>query len=84
VNIDIKDILKLDDDNEYVVVNKVIYNNKNYYYLIDMDDPDNLMFCYEDNGDLVKVDDKELINKLLSLFIVKTEDIISELVNEIK
>lgn len=82
MNIDIKDILKLDDNNEYVVVGKVNYENKYYYYLIDMEDPDNLMFCYEDNGDLVEVKDKKLTAKLLPLFLEKSNDIINELMKE--
>ena len=82
MNIDIKDILKLDDNNEYVVVGKVSFENKNYYYLIDMEYPDNFMFCYEDNGDLVEVNDKELTAKLLPLFLEKSNDIINELMKE--
>lgn len=82
MNIDIKDILKLDDNNEYVVVGKVSFENKNYYYLIDMEDPDNFMFCYEDNDDLVEVNDKELTAKLLPLFLEKSNDIVNELMKE--
>ena len=82
MNIDIKDVITLDDNNEYVVVNKVNYNDKNYYYLIDMEDSENLMFCYEDNGDLVEVNDKELTAKLLPLFLEKSNDIINELMKE--
>lgn len=82
MNIDIKDVITLDDNNEYVVVNKVNYNDKNYYYLIDMEDSENLMFCYEDNGDLVEVKDKELTAKLLPLFLEKSNDIINELMKE--
>ena len=82
MNIDIKDVITLDDNNEYIVVNKVNYNDKNYYYLIDMEDSENLMFCYEDNGDLVEVNDKELTAKLLPLFLEKSNDIINELMKE--
>ena len=32
--IDIKDILTLDDNNKYIVVSKVNYEGKIYYYLI--------------------------------------------------
>ena len=31
--IDIKDVLTLDDKNEYVVVSKINYESKIYYYL---------------------------------------------------
>mgnify|MGYP003298992156 CR=1 FL=1 len=81
MNIDIKDTLKLDDNNEYVVVSKVNYENKYYYYLIDMEDPENLMFCYEDNGDLVELMDKDLTAKLLPLFLEKSNEILSEFIN---
>ena len=69
MTINIKDTLTLDDDNEYVVVSKITYENKNYYYLLDKNNTTNVMFCYEDNGDLVELNDKELTTKLLPLFL---------------
>ena len=33
--INIKDTLTLDDNNEYVVISKINYESKNYYYLLD-------------------------------------------------
>lgn len=68
MTIDIKDILTLDDNNEYIVISKVNYEKKTYYYLLDQKKTNNLKFCYEDNGDLVEIDDKELITKLIPLF----------------
>ena len=67
--INIKDTLKLDDENEYVVINKVYYNNKNYYYLLDKKNYSNTLFCYEENDELVEINDKELTTKLLPLFV---------------
>lgn len=67
--INIKDTLTLDDNNEYVVVSKVNYENKNYYYLLDKNNNENVKFCYEDNEELVEIDDKELTTKLLPLFV---------------
>ena len=67
--IDIKDILTLDDINDYVVVSKINYENKTYYYLVDINNNDNLKFCYEDNNELVEVEDKELTTKLLPMFL---------------
>lgn len=60
----IKDTLTLDDNNEYVVVSKV-----NCYYLLDKNNNDNVKFCYEDNDELVEIEDKELNTKLLPLFV---------------
>ncbi len=67
--INIKDILTLDDNNEYVVISKINYDNKNYYYLLDKNSNDNPKFCYEDNDELVETDDKDLTTKLLPLFV---------------
>ena len=79
MTIDIKDTVTLDDNNEYVVVSKAIYENKTYYYLLDINNNRNFMFCYEDNGDLVESNDKELNTKLLPLFYEAAKD---ELPNE--
>lgn len=67
--INIKDILTLDDNNEYVVVSKVKHNNKDYYYLIDKNNNKNIKFCYGDNDELVEIENKELITLLLPLFV---------------
>ena len=67
--INIKDTLTLDDNNEYVVVSKINYESKNYYYLLDKNNFTNIKFCYEDNDKLVEINDKELVTKLLPLFV---------------
>ena len=67
--INIKDTLILDDNNEYVVISKVNYDGKNYYYLLDINNKENFKFCYEDNEELVEIEDKELNTKLLPLFV---------------
>lgn len=67
--INIKDTLTLDDNNEYVVVSKVNTDDKNYFYLIDKNDNANVKFCYQDNDELVELNDKELVTRLLPLFV---------------
>ena len=67
--INIKDTLTLDDNNKYVVVSKLNYENKNYYYLLDKNNYSNFKFCYEDNDELVEINDNNLITKLLPLFV---------------
>ena len=69
MTINIKDTLTLDDNNEYVVVSKIYFDNKNYYYLLDKNNIENPLFCYEDNDELVEINDKELTTKLLPLFV---------------
>ena len=68
MNIDISDLITLSDKNEYVVVNKVNFNNKVYYYIADINNQSNLKFCYIDDDELVEIKDKQLIMKLIPLF----------------
>lgn len=70
MTINIKDTLMLDDNNEYVVVSKTFYNDKDYYYLTDKKNFNNIKICYQDADDLVESNDKELNTKLLPLFLM--------------
>ena len=54
MTINIKDILTLSDNNDYIVISKVDYNNKTYYYLLDKNDSGNILFCYLENDELVE------------------------------
>ena len=76
--INIKDTLLLNDNNEYVVISKINYDNKNYYYLINKNNNSNVKFCYEDNEELVEMNDKELTTKLLPLFVEAAQKEINE------
>ena len=69
MTINIKDTLTLDDNNEYVVVSKISVDDKNYFYLIDKNNNSNVKFCYQDNDELVELNDKELVTRLLPLFV---------------
>ncbi len=73
---EIKDVITLDDNNEYIIASKVNYDGKNYYYLVDVNKPENLMFCYEDNEDLVELKDKKLTTELLPLFYEASKDLL--------
>ncbi len=74
MSVSIKDTLVLDDDNEYVVVSKVNYQAKIYYYLIDKNNLKNIKFCIEkEKNTLVDIDDKDLIKILLPLFVKESK-----------
>ena len=72
--INIKDTLFLEDNNEYVVVSKIDYKNKKYYCLIDINNSENLKFCYQENDELVELNDKELNTELLPFFYKASKD----------
>lgn len=67
MNIDANDLIALSDKNEYVVVSKLIYNDKEYYYIADINDSYNVKFCYRENDELIVVKDSELIMHLACL-----------------
>jgi len=76
---EIRGVVTLDDNNKYAIVSKIDYEEKKYYYLVDINNVENLMFCYEDKGDLVKLNDAELIKKMLPLFLDASKDIIKKI-----
>lgn len=74
--INIKDTLVLDDDNEYVVVSKTNYKDKTYYYIINNNDNSDFKFCYQDNDELVEIEDDNLIKELIPLFFNSVKDVL--------
>lgn len=69
---EIKSIIRLNDDKEYVINNKVNYEEKDYIYLEDINDNTNLKFAKikEDNSVSI-LDHKldiDLIGKLIPMF----------------
>ena len=80
MDIDIKDIITLSDDREYVVASKTSYQDNVYYYLIGGNSKKNIKFCIENssNSSLIEIEDKELIQHLLPLFLKATSKSISK------
>ncbi|MBQ2910559.1 MAG: hypothetical protein IJE53_07100 [Bacilli bacterium] len=69
--IQIKDVVTLSDQNEYLVVSKVDHEYRNYYYLVDINDNSNVLFLYENGEKLTEVEEPELVSKLLPMFYAK-------------
>lgn len=61
----IKDILKLSDDNDYIIASKADYANKTYFCLVDLNNKDNAKFCYLDSDEVVIIEKEKLDNILL-------------------
>ncbi len=66
--IDIKDIITLDDNCEYVVSSKAEYGNKQYFILTNINNNEDIKICYLDDDDMVLVTDNNTFSKLLPLF----------------
>lgn len=65
----IKDMLTLSDGNKYVIASKVDYDYKIYLCLVDINNNDNVKFCYLDNDEVVLVKKEDLTESLkLKLF----------------
>lgn len=80
MNIDIKDRVTLNDNNEYVVVSKTNYQKKTYYYLVDMNNNENIKFCVEtSNNSLSEVFEETIIQNLLPLFIKASKQFIPKI-----
>lgn len=87
MDIDIKDVITLDDDKEYVVVSKVVYKEETYFYIVDINISNNegeseeglkILKLNKENQKLVEFDDKELIKTLLPLFLKETANHINK------
>ena len=38
-----RDVITLDDNNKYAIISKIDYEEKKYYYLVDINNPENLI-----------------------------------------
>lgn len=61
-------VLTLNDKNQYVIVARATYENNEYLYLVDINNNQNFMFCKLDGAKLTKVQDTELLSKLIIEF----------------
>lgn len=77
MQIDIKDIVVLEDDKEYGVTGKIVHKNKKYFQLVDIKNIKNIMYCYQEDDELIEIEDKELIEILMPLFLKSLNDKLS-------
>lgn len=73
MDIEERDIIVLSDDNSYIVVKKINYNNQIYYYVSDINTKGIFKFLYEFEDQLIEVEDKNIIDNIVAE-IMKTID----------
>ena len=82
MNIEIKDVITLNDEEKYVVCSKVEYENNSYLYLINPINNEDIKFGMEKHRDgkifISELEDENLIRQLLPLFYNEAKDIINE------
>ncbi len=74
MDIDIKDLVTLDNNIEYIVTSKTTYEDDIYYYFVNNNDNKDfkILRLNKDNNKLVEFDNQELIKRLLPLFVKET------------
>ena len=78
-----QDIIKLSDKKEYLVVSKVNFQDKDYIYLVDINDNTNMKFASIEKGFIAELNikkDKELIEFLIPLFYNNNGQIIKKII----
>lgn len=68
-----RNVIVLSDDNSYLVVRKITYNNQLFYYVSDINNHGIVKILYEFGNELVEVDDENLIENIVAEF-MKTID----------
>jgi len=88
LKVEIQNVIKLDDNNEYVVVGKADYEKEIYLYIVDINDNSKFKITKLDKDKLIEIENnKELIRKLIILFYesaIKTIDLNSLVRNQLK
>ena len=74
MNIEIKDVVTLDNDIQYIVKSKTNYNNELYYYFVNSKDENDfkILRFNKNNNKLIEFENSDLIKKLLPLFLKET------------
>ena len=61
-------ILTLDDNKKYAMVNMLIFNEKKYVYLAELDDFNNYIIGEILNDEVIQVEDQNLLGQLIIEF----------------
>lgn len=62
------DLITLNNQEQYIVVNQLIFEGKYYVYLVTKDGFSNILFCQLENSNLKVIKDEALIKILLEKF----------------
>ena len=71
MDLNIKDVITLDDNNNYVVVSKTNYHSETYFYILDINNNENfkILKLNISNNKLAEFEDQDLIKELLPIFL---------------
>lgn len=66
--LDIGDLITLNNNKEYIVINQTIFNGKNYIYLVSKDGISSVVVGLLENDTLTTINDGDLLKLLLERF----------------
>lgn len=77
--VNVGQVIKLDNDKEYIVLNKVNLHNINYLYLVTISKPTEVLVVTETNQDgnyiLEEIKDNDELDYVLSQLVLNPEEI---------
>lgn len=84
MDININDKITLSNHKKYLVTSKITYENKTYYYLLDIDTGKEIKICYEnvEKESMIEVKDNEFLQTLFPLFMKKSQEVMAEMLKD--
>ena len=68
MKVEVNNIVTLDNDADYLVTNKLDYENNTYFAMCNLNDDKDLKIVRKEGNELVEFFDFELLTKLVCLF----------------
>ena len=68
MKVEVDNVITLDNDADYLVVNKLNYENNTYFEICNLNDNKDLKIVKQEGNELVEFFNFELLDKLLYLF----------------
>ena len=68
MKVEVDNVITLDNGADYLVVNKLNYENNTYFEICNLNDNKDLKIVRQEGNELVEFFDLELLDKLLYLF----------------
>ena len=68
MKVEVNNIVTLDNDADYLVTNKLDYENNTYFAICNLNDNKDLKIVRQEGNELVEFFDFELLTKLVCLF----------------
>lgn len=69
MNLNKNDVIKLSDNNSYLVLSKVLYNNIYYFYIVDILDNSNVKIVSITYNNIIDIKDDEILDEVIKLII---------------